>query len=241
MLGPKPCGWSFSLKVSMRVSHPCGGASPAIRVWGGILDALGFTDRWTWILPQLDETGVFSHPAGPLERRTSCSENWGCQEASADQGLNPGMGAAECGEERTCPAGQAWAACASFLQVPQVRAAGPKKRWFGLGCICFWKDAQSCESENYKVGLDFKAACIVYNDTVPKHFVFSHGGLTRKLKRGLKRGTARRRSSEGWWVYPNRARAKAGTLVKKQMHGVPVEQLWACTNEETFPCLIWTM
>lgn len=63
-----------------------------------------------------------------------------------------------------------------------MRAAGPKKWWFGLDCIYIWKDAQSCESENYKLDLDFKAACITCNGSVLKRFVFSHGELTRKLK-----------------------------------------------------------
>lgn len=98
--------------------------------------------------------------------------------------------------------------------------AAPEKSWFGLGCICFWEDALNCKSENYKLGLDFKAAQIVCKHIVPKHFVFSHGELIRKLKRGSRIGTARGRSSKGWWIYPDRARPKAGTLVKNQMHAV---------------------
>lgn len=88
--------------VSMQVSHPHGGALPAIRALGGIFD--GQRDLNSTPDRQRD---IFSHHAGHLKRRTSGSEYWGCQGASASQGLSPGTGAAEHSEEHTCPTGQA--------------------------------------------------------------------------------------------------------------------------------------
>lgn len=121
-----------------------------------------------------------------------------------------------------------------------MKAAGPKERWFGGVAFLSGKKLRAV-SQKTTNGLDFKAARVVCEYAVSKHFEFSHGELTRKLKRSFRGGTATESSSEGLCVHPNRARAKTWALIKKQMHGVSVEHLWACTSEETFPYQIWTM
>lgn len=146
--------------VSMRVSHPCGGALPAVRLLGGVFD--GQRD----LNSAPDRQGdVFSHPAGHLKRRTSGSGYRGCQGVSPGQGLSPGTaGAAEHSEEHTCPTEQAQAACASFLQVLCMRAAGPKERWFGGVAFPSGKKLRAV-SQKTTNGLDFQAACIMCNYT----------------------------------------------------------------------------